>query len=187
MTRFILSIVLMLFAFSASADETVLGTHGNERQLNGNHSVWAHGLSAWTGHVNEYTTGANGCMEIIGGNYMSDIDPCNYYFADFIFAKDTTLTSWEIETVVQLGATFSCVFRLIDGDSNVVSDSEISMQSNYATGHKITKTVNHFFDASDVSQRNLSVQVKNGTTCAAGSSCLCDSSGVSILRFFGVD
>ena len=187
MTRFILSIVLMLFAFSASADETVLGTHGNERQLNGNHSVWAHNAPQWTGHVNEYTTGANGCMEIIAGNYMSDIDPCGYYFANLIFAKDTTLTRWEIEVVGGLGTTFSCVFRLIDGDSNVVADSEISMQSNYPVGHKIIRTVNHFFDASDVSQRDLSVQVKNGTTCSSGSNCLCDSGGISILRFFGVD
>jgi len=187
MKRFILSIVLMLFAFSASAEETVLGTHGNERQLNGNHSVWAHQAPQWTGHVNEYTTGANGCMEIVGGNFMSDIDPCNYYFANLVFAKDTTLTSWEIEVVGLLATTFSCVFRLIDGDSNVVADSEISMQSNYPVGHKIIRTVNHFFDASDVSQRDLSVQVKNGTTCSAGSNCSCDSNGISIIRFFGVD
>lgn len=190
MTRFILSIVLMLFAFSASADETVLGTHGNERQLNGNNTVWAHGASGWTGMPGggaDYTTGVNGCAEIVGGNYLNDLEACTHYFTKLVFSKDTTLTSWQIEAVGSYASTFSCALRLIDGDGTVVADSEILIESTYSDGHRFSETVNHFFDASDISQRSLSVQVKEASTCAAGSGCSCDASGISIIRFFGVD
>ena len=190
MTRLISTLVLMLFAFSASADETVLGTHGNERQLNGNHTVWSHSNSQWTGMPGggaDYTTGASGCVELIGSNFLSDFETCSYYLADLVFSKDTTVTSWQIEAVGSYASTFSCALRLIDGDGTVVADSEILIESTYSDGHRFSKTVNHFFDASDISQRNLSVQVKEASTCAAGSGCSCDANGISIIRFFGVD
>jgi hypothetical protein len=159
-----------------------------ERQLNGNHNFWAHSAAAWNGMPGDgadYTTGANGCAEIVGSDYLSDLEACSHYFTKLIFPKDTTLTSWQIESVGSYNALFSCALRLIDGDGTVIADSEIAIESTYSTGHRFTRTVNHFFDASDISQRHLSVQVKEATTCAAGANCTCDASGISIIRFFG--
>ena len=198
------TIIIGVFAIASSAiAQTPLGSGvasrgapvmgksapaAEERQLNGNHTFWAHGGVNWTGMPGDgadYTTGVNGCAELIGSNYLNDLEVCNHYFAKLVFSKDTTLTSWEIEVVGLYGASFSCALRLIDGDGTVIADSEILIESTYSAGHRFSRPVNHFFDASDISQRHLSVQVKEATTCAAGANCSCDSSGISILRFFG--
>lgn len=189
MKRFICAALLMLFAFTSTADETVLGVRGNDKLLNELTSLVYHNGASWSGMPSDgsYTTADNGCAEIIGNVFFSDLEACSHYLTQLRFDRDTTITSWTIEVIFGLEDIFSCSLKLVDGDGVDLAGSEIEINTSASVGTQYTRTLNHFFDASDTSQSFVQVKVKDGSTCSAGSGCSCDASGITVWRIYGVE
>jgi len=191
MKRLILTLTLVLFAFSALAEETVLGTTGNEdlwwsmptKRILTN-STFVGGLQS----AGTYTYAAdNDCLDMVATTDLTALTACaGGAHQTQRTPKDVTLTrlTMILSTAVTGSSDFSCKARLyLNGVA--YEDSEVVLAGNNAAGTVATASFSHRISAG----QQWAIQFANADGCSSSGSCVCGvSGGQTILPFvYGVE
>ena len=192
MRRFMLSLLMVLFAFSASAEETVLGTSGNETLLTSPSlrlfaSATFAGTMAAAGDTS--WSSANRCGLFSGVVQISTTYLCSGPQTSPAVSKDTTLTRFSVVMGdVADNVAFACKVRLWANGSPIESQ-EIVIEA--ATGTAITQGTAYTAVLSPPVRipagAQLGIQFANGTQCATGTTCRCGGNVETVwLSVYGV-
>ena len=194
MKRFILTLTLVLFAFSALAGETVLGTAGNEQLIfgGGSHRLlldsgnWSPDIpSAGT---STYAT-ATGCARLIADTNQYTAGSCNAApHWNPMLSKATTLTrlSIIIGTAVSASSTFSCKARIF-ANGAAVTDSEVLIEPGAGEAIAANTAYSTAFSQRLPAGASYGIQFTNGSSCSNSGTCACGGGSQTLqLRVHGV-
>lgn len=187
MRRFMLSLLMVLFAFSALAEETVLGASGDETIIVGSPyfhifgstfdttaELPAAGTYTYSSKCFDFATAAVGRITIgsncTGENIMHRSD------------KPIVFTRLAFVSKEDIGASndFGCKFRLFAETDGGIAASEVVINGQFATGAVFQSSFNHRVAAG----AQYSIEAANADGCSAGSSCDCAGAAAERFNFY---